>query len=235
MKDTFVIYPYTQYEYEAHPLFFLDLCGALSPKTKVELLALLDRWYGDTDQETTDWALEYQLWARMLLHSNMLLLNPQHLDLSFDPGRKVPYEMSQLLAKDSNVLIEIGWEPKPFLAEQYKAARAIPEELLMAEYLKSGESKPFKIAAKSVEQLKIAKAAYLALYNDQLEGADDDYEEYFKSTFAPSLHHWTDLEKARSALQSLINELYEDRTDVKELLEACGVTAEFAVALGLNI
>lgn len=235
MKDSFVIYTYAQYEYEDHPLFFLDLCGALSPKTKVELLALLDHWYGNTDQDTTEWALEYQLWARMLLHSNMLLLNPQHLDLSFDPGRKVPYEMSQLLAKDSNALIEIGWEPKSCLAEQYKAAKAIPEELLMAEYLKSGEAQSFKIAAKSVEQMEIARAAYLALYNEQLEGADDDYEEYFKSTFAPSLYRWTDLGMARAALQSLINELYEDRTDVKELLETCGVTADFAAALGLDI
>lgn len=70
------IFPYFNYEYEKNPLLFVKIPSEL-PICSV--LKKLDELYGDTPQETTDWALEYQLWARMLLHENAMLLNPKHL------------------------------------------------------------------------------------------------------------------------------------------------------------
>lgn len=63
----------------------LPLCFISLQLTNIQVLALL-RWfdekYGDTDQDIQAWAVEYQLCARMLLHSHALILNPQHLDMS---------------------------------------------------------------------------------------------------------------------------------------------------------
>ena len=45
------------------------------------LLQKLDEMYGDLPEDTAKWALEYQLWARMLLAEGAVMLNPKHLDL----------------------------------------------------------------------------------------------------------------------------------------------------------
>lgn len=50
---------------------------------------MFDTWYGDTDQETTKWALEYQLLTRMLVKENALILNPKHLELDLDILEKI--------------------------------------------------------------------------------------------------------------------------------------------------
>lgn len=70
------IFPYFNYEYEKNPLLFVKIPSELPI---CSILKKLDELYSDTPQETTDWALEYQLWARMLLHENAMLLNPKHL------------------------------------------------------------------------------------------------------------------------------------------------------------
>lgn len=63
------------------PLFFVRLDG-LSNLDIVNLLGEFDLLYGDTAQETTEWALEYQVLARMLVHEKSLLVNPTFLDIS---------------------------------------------------------------------------------------------------------------------------------------------------------
>lgn len=50
---------------------------------------MFDTWYGDTDQETTKWALEYQLLTRMLVKENALILNPKYLELDLDLLEKI--------------------------------------------------------------------------------------------------------------------------------------------------
>lgn len=72
---------YYQYEDENYPLFFVRLPG-LTNANIVQLLDNFDLMYGSTDQETTDWALEYQLLTRMLVHDKCLLVNPRYLDIT---------------------------------------------------------------------------------------------------------------------------------------------------------
>lgn len=76
---------------------------------------------------------------------------------------------------------------------------------------------------------------YKAVYNDQLCGADEDYLEYFEDNFAPPEQPWDTKDEAASAMQSLIGELCEDRTDVGELLENCGLTQGLIDLFGLTI
>ena len=61
-----------------HPLMFVELPD-LDDENILELLRLFDSWYGDTEQETTEWALEFQLLTRMLISSRALLTNPSFL------------------------------------------------------------------------------------------------------------------------------------------------------------
>lgn len=70
-----------EYEDERYPLFFIELPN-LCDRHIVQLLKVFDELYGDTDQDTTEWALEYQLLTRLLITEKMLLVNPKHLDLS---------------------------------------------------------------------------------------------------------------------------------------------------------
>lgn len=70
-----------QYEDENYPLFFVRLPG-LTNANIVQLLNNFDLMYGSTNQETTDWALEYQLLTRMLVHDKCLLVNPLYLNIA---------------------------------------------------------------------------------------------------------------------------------------------------------
>lgn len=73
------------YEDRQYPLAFLDFYGAgmdLRESQVIRLLQLLDELYGDTNQETSVWALEFQICARMLVHEKALLINPLYLNLS---------------------------------------------------------------------------------------------------------------------------------------------------------
>lgn len=56
---------FEHYEYEGQPLYFLE--QPMTEKQKLDLIQKFDEWYGNTDQETTVWALEFQIIVRMLL------------------------------------------------------------------------------------------------------------------------------------------------------------------------
>lgn len=84
-KDDRPRMPYRVWEYELYegkkPLFFVYLPGLINLDI-VKLLGEFDLLYGDTAQETTEWALEYQVLTRMLVHEKSLLVNPSFLDIS---------------------------------------------------------------------------------------------------------------------------------------------------------
>lgn len=65
------IHLYTMYEYEATPLALATLPAELTAEQKVALFELVDELYANTDQETTDWSLEYQLWVRMMVSDRL--------------------------------------------------------------------------------------------------------------------------------------------------------------------
>lgn len=71
---------YDCYEFKERPLLFLKL-PHLSPAQKINLIGWLDLMYGNTFQETPDWALEFQVLVRNLVHDDALLFNPAYLDL----------------------------------------------------------------------------------------------------------------------------------------------------------
>ena len=103
-EQTHHIYTYHVYEYEDEPLFFLELKSPDKAPAAIlcDILHLLDEAYSNTDMETTDWALEYQLWARMLLAfpTPSIMLNPKHLDIqaSDSDGYSVASRIADYLA-----------------------------------------------------------------------------------------------------------------------------------------
>lgn len=76
VKVTATAYQY--YEYEFQPLLFSP--QPMSEYTKLSLIQKFDEWYGDTDQDTTDWALEFQIVVRMILRG-YLVINPAYLEI----------------------------------------------------------------------------------------------------------------------------------------------------------
>lgn len=72
------ILSYAFYEFKHHPLYFMKT--RLNTEERMRLLRQFDIWYGDTDQETKQYALEYAVIARMLL-DNAIILNPRYLAL----------------------------------------------------------------------------------------------------------------------------------------------------------
>lgn len=69
---------FNQYQYEDEPLYFLK--QKMTDFERYMLIKKFDEWYGDTEQETTVWALEYQIIVRMLLTGH-LIVNPKYLSL----------------------------------------------------------------------------------------------------------------------------------------------------------
>lgn len=69
---------YDEYEEINYPLAFVPL-PVLMPTDIVNVLCWFDVMYGNTDQNTSTWALEFQLLTRMLVHDKALLINPKHL------------------------------------------------------------------------------------------------------------------------------------------------------------
>lgn len=78
------IIAYGHYKYKDSPLFIL-CSGTPSNRTAfsnvLDIIATLDEWYGNTEQETTEWALEFEIWVRALLMDGSIILNPKHLAL----------------------------------------------------------------------------------------------------------------------------------------------------------
>lgn len=78
------IIAYSHYKYENSPLFILPAgtpCNRIWFPNVVDIIASLDEWYGNTEQETTEWALEFEIWVRSLLLDGGIILNPKHLAL----------------------------------------------------------------------------------------------------------------------------------------------------------
>ena len=82
MNANFISYDLYEYEKNGQPLFFVQLPKALSAGQKVALFEFLEfNCYGNTCQETPVFALELELWFRMILDGNYLVINPRHLKM----------------------------------------------------------------------------------------------------------------------------------------------------------
>lgn len=77
-SESSLILSYNFYEFEERPLYFMKT--ALDADQRMKLLRQFDVWYAETDQETTQYALEYAVTSRMLL-DDAVILNPRHLAL----------------------------------------------------------------------------------------------------------------------------------------------------------
>ena len=120
MQEQSLIF-WANYEYENRRLCFVRLEDKLPAEAIVRILRLFDLWYGSTDQETTDWALEFQLLARMLLSDNALLVNFKYLELP-----------DECLDELTNILSDVDSE----LGNQYRRAFAMTQEQIDSLYLK---------------------------------------------------------------------------------------------------
>lgn len=70
-----------KYEEMDYPLAFVELHN-LRNKEIVEILSMFDTLYGDTDQDTEEWALEFQVLTRLLVKHHAILINPKYLALN---------------------------------------------------------------------------------------------------------------------------------------------------------
>lgn len=69
---------FEHYEYEDQPLFFIK--QEMTDAQKLLLISKMDEWYGNTDQDTTDYALEFAVVVRMIL-CDYLVINPRYLEI----------------------------------------------------------------------------------------------------------------------------------------------------------
>lgn len=69
---------YDRYDYQDRPLYFSKV--QLSESQQLQLIFKFNEWYGNTDQATTVWALEYEIIVRMIL-AGYLVINPFHLEI----------------------------------------------------------------------------------------------------------------------------------------------------------
>ena len=73
---------YDEYADQDYSLAFVRLPDLQeNPKRILDILRWFEDMYGNTFQNTSVWALEYELLARMLFHNRSLLFNPLHLNL----------------------------------------------------------------------------------------------------------------------------------------------------------
>lgn len=70
------------------------------------------------------------------------------------------------------------------------------------------------------------ESCYRRLYKYQTEGATSSYTDFLKEEFDPDTIDWDDIISAKSALNAMISEIYEDCTDPEDVLDDCGVTSE---------
>lgn len=76
--------------------------------------------------------------------------------------------------------------------------------------------------------------AYRYLYEDQLVAAEDDYLEWFETQYNPDDIDWSE-NTCKDSLLSLLNELYQDRTDLAELIEAAGLDEDDLSDIGFSL
>lgn len=82
-EDEDRLFTWKEYQYDDMdwPLIFVQL-SSLTPQQKISLLKIFDEAYGNTDQDTDHWTLEYQVLTRMLLHESALIANPYFVDIT---------------------------------------------------------------------------------------------------------------------------------------------------------
>ncbi len=85
------------------------------------------------------------------------------------------------------------------------------------------------------ENLEELYDVYCNLYNEQLEAAEPDYEEYFTDEFAPPDELWIDKETAASYMSNLLGELYESCDNIEEVLDDAGLTQELGNHFGIKV
>lgn len=78
------------------------------------------------------------------------------------------------------------------------------------------------------------ESAYRYMYEDQLVAAEDDYLDEFERNYNPDDIDWSD-PSCKDALRSLLNELYENRTDLADLIEAAGLDEEDLDDIGFSL
>lgn len=118
---------YSHYEYADSPLYILST-GIPEVPNAGDILAALDEWYGNTEQETTEWALEFEIWARSILLYGGFILNPQHLALD-----EVMDEFLELLSN--------GHED---ICTRYKRMSAVSIDTLMELWTAAGKPELFE-------------------------------------------------------------------------------------------
>ena len=69
---------FEHYEYEDQPLLFIK--QEMTDAQKLILISKMDEWYGNTDQDTIDYALEFAVVVRMIL-CDYLVINPRYLEI----------------------------------------------------------------------------------------------------------------------------------------------------------
>lgn len=104
------ILSYAFYEFEHHPLYFMRI--KLSTEERMQLLRQFDVWYGNTEQETEQYALEYAVIARMLL-DNAIILNPKYLALDeiLDELLTLIPDSRRALYREHFLKIQGGYKP----------------------------------------------------------------------------------------------------------------------------
>lgn len=124
LKEAFYDYG----EYRTAPLYFISI-GDIGSDNILKLISQFDTWYGDTDQEITTWATEFQKLALMLINHQMLLVNPRYLLIT-----DILYELNEMLA-------EMGAPTfAPGKTVYTAATQKTPEEIWNL-YIKSPEAK----------------------------------------------------------------------------------------------
>lgn len=98
---TFDVFLYTMYEYNQKPLAFIVLPTEPTDAQKLELLRIADELYANTAQETTDWALEYQLWVRMMLCDSVCSLPVNTFAHHLSLGQENIEKICDVLGADS--------------------------------------------------------------------------------------------------------------------------------------
>ena len=80
----------------------------------IKLLKMFDELYGNTAQNLSDWAAEFQLITRMLIHHNAILVNPIHLEIDEETLvqilMNIPYEHDRELYQQAREYLRLSKE-----------------------------------------------------------------------------------------------------------------------------
>ena len=71
----------------------------------VDLMRRIETLYGDTNQKLEDWAVEYEVISRLLIHRKAVILNPQFLDLGNELDYILGKDMAELWHKNRDKIL----------------------------------------------------------------------------------------------------------------------------------